>query len=122
MELSWPQFNGILRGEMPVKVKICGITNLKDALVAVEAGADALGFVFYETSPRSVTLEKAAAIIEKLPVSIVKVGVFVDAPAELVLRIADTCRLSEFQFHGNESPEYCASFEPRYSIMKAFQI
>src|SRR5437879_2461368 len=108
MGLSSFRFNGILRGEMPVKVKICGITNLEDALVAVEAGADALGFVFYEKSPRSVAVEKAAAIIEKLPVSIAKVGVFVDAPTELVLRIADTCRLFELQFHGSESPEYCA--------------
>ena len=60
-------------------VKICGMTNLEDALVAVEAGADAVGFVFYEKSPRCVTVEAAREIVEKLPESVEKVGVFVES-------------------------------------------
>src|SRR5882762_1418959 len=95
-------------------VKICGITNLEDALAAVEAGADALGFVFYERSPRYVTVEKAAAILKELPLSVAKVGVFVDAPADMVLHTAETCGFHDLQFHGAESPEYCGSFDARF--------
>lgn len=103
-------------------VKICGITNLDDALVAVEAGADALGFVFCKKSPRYVPVEKAAEIIAKLPSAMAKVGVFVDAPAESVLTTAETCGLTDLQFHGGESPEYCAAFDARFRRIKAFQI
>jgi len=95
---------------MAVVVKICGITNLEDALAAVGFGADALGFVFHETSPRSVSIENAARISQKLPPHIVKVGVFVDAPEETVLRAIAACGLNVLQFHGGESPEYCCQF------------
>lgn len=105
---------------MAVKVKICGITNLADALCAAEAGADALGFVFYEPSPRCITLEAAAQIAQKLPPHVVKVGVFVDAPQETVLRAIAGCGLNLLQFHGNESPEYCLEFG--LMSMKAFRI
>ncbi|SPE62888.1 N-(5'-phosphoribosyl)anthranilate isomerase [Verrucomicrobia bacterium] len=105
---------------MPVLVKICGITNLPDGLSAAQAGADALGFVFWDQSPRSVSVETAAAIIHELPAQIVKVGVFVDAPEEEVFRAAGQCGLNVLQFHGSEPPEYCGQFG--LMSMKAFRI
>ena len=105
---------------MSVLVKICGITNLEDGLAAAEAGADALGFVFYEKSPRHVTVEQAAGLIRQLPPLLVKVGVFVDASAELVVRAAGQCGLSLLQFHGQETPEYCRQFG--LMSMKAFRV
>jgi phosphoribosylanthranilate isomerase len=88
-------------------VKICGMTNLEDALVAVDAGADAVGFVFYEKSPRCVTVETAREIVKKLPSSLDKVGVFVNEPVERVTTIADDAGLTAVQLHGDEykSPE-----------------
>jgi phosphoribosylanthranilate isomerase len=105
---------------MPVKVKICGITSLADGRVAAEAGADALGFVFYEPSPRYISPEAAAAIIGQLPPLPIKVGVFVNAPKELVLSAMSQCRLDLLQFHGDEPPDYCLQFGLR--SMKAFRI
>src|SRR5689334_17836308 len=75
-----------LTNPMPVKVKICGITNSEDAEVAIQAGADALGFVFYDRSPRKVSLETAAGIVRGLKPWVVRVGVFVNAPEDLVVR------------------------------------
>ena len=75
-------------------VKICGMTNLEDALIAVEAGADAVGFVFYEKSPRNISVEAAREIVEKLPERVEKVGVFVGATAETVREISVTSGLS----------------------------
>jgi phosphoribosylanthranilate isomerase len=83
-------------------IKICGTTNLEDALVAVEAGADALGFVFYEKSPRNITVEAAREIVEKLPQGVEKVGVFVNEPPDRVSAIADEVGLTAVQFHGDE--------------------
>lgn len=105
---------------MSVIVKICGITNSADARVAAEAGADALGFVFWEKSPRSVSLETAASIVRTLPPHIVKVGVFVNPPEELVLNAIARCGISLLQFHGDESPGYCLQFG--VLSMKAFRI
>ena len=105
---------------MPVKVKICGITSLSDGLAAAEAGADAIGFVFSQESPRRVSLEPAAGIIRALPPFIVKVGVFVNAPEELVYRAISECGLSLLQFHGDETPDYCLQFG--LMSMKAFRI
>ena len=105
---------------MPAKVKICGITNLPDGLAAAEAGADAIGFIFSEQSPRRVALETAAGIIRALPPFIVKVGVFVNAPTDLVYRAIGGCGLSLLQFHGDETPEYCLQFG--LMSMKAFRI
>lgn len=95
---------------MSVKIKICGITNLADGQAAIEAGADALGFVFYEKSPRSVTMEAAAEIIRQLPPLIMRVGVFVNASPDFVVRAARECDLTLLQFHGEEPPEYCRQF------------
>jgi len=105
---------------MPVVVKICGITNLPDALAAAEAGADALGFIFHEQSPRYLTTENAAAIIRGLPPLIVKVGVFVNASEDFVFQAISECGLNLLQFHGSESPEFCAQFG--LMSMKAFRM
>jgi phosphoribosylanthranilate isomerase len=105
---------------MSVKVKICGITNVEDGLAAAEAGADALGFIFYEQSPRYVAMDKAAAVIRDLPPPIVKVGVFVNATEDAVFRAINECGLNLLQFHGDESPEYCLQFG--LMSMKAFQV
>ena len=84
-------------------VKICGMTNSEDALVAVEAGADAVGFVFYEKSPRYVTVERAREIVEKLPEEVEKVGVFVGGPAERIAEAAQQCGLTIAQIYPRES-------------------
>lgn len=99
---------------MAVRVKICGITRLQDALFAVNAGADALGFVFYEKSPRHVSAAQAAALCAALPPFVTSVGLFVDAPAEFVGSALALAPLDLLQFHGDESPEYCASFGKPY--------
>ena len=93
---------GMLTAQMSVKVKICGITNLDDGLAAAEAGADALGFVFCEQSPRCVAIETAGGIVRRLPPFVVKVGVFVNAPADLVYRAISGCDLNLLQFHGDQ--------------------
>ena len=95
---------------MPVKVKICGITNLPDGMAATEAGADALGFMFYDKSPRAISVESATTLIRQLPPFVMKVGVFVNAPEDLVVRVIRDCSLSLLQFHGDETPEYCLQF------------
>jgi phosphoribosylanthranilate isomerase len=103
-----------------VRVKICGITSPEDARAAVEAGADALGFMFYEPSPRCITPEQAAAIIDELPAHVAKVGVFVDADEAMVRTTAATVGLDTLQFHGNEPPNFCARFE--LQTIKAFRV
>jgi len=106
---------------MSVKVKICGVTNFDDALAAVDAGADALGFMFYEPSPRNVPVKLAADIIRQLPPFIAKVGVFVNATEETVRMIVTECGLDTVQFHGDEPPEFCRRFSP-LKIYKAFRL
>lgn len=105
---------------MSVKVKICGITNLPDANAAAEAGADLLGFMFYDQSPRHIVVEDAAKIVPQLPPFILKVGVFVNPPEELVFRAIGECGLNMLQFHGDETPEFCTQFG--LMSMKAFRI
>lgn len=92
------------------RVKICGITRLEDALCAVEAGADSLGFVFYSKSPRAIEPQAAAEIIRKLPAFVTTTGLFVDADAEYVDLVIRETRIDLLQFHGDESPEFCNSF------------
>jgi len=104
-----------------VKVKICGITNLEDALVSYFSGAHALGFVFYEKSPRYISPAKAAKISRILPKKIKRVGVFVNEDAAKVRKIAKLCNLDMLQFHGQESPDYCKKFKG-YKVIKAFRI
>jgi phosphoribosylanthranilate isomerase len=105
---------------MSTKVKICGITNLADAQAAVEAGADALGFNYYEKSPRFISLKTAAEISKQLPPFVMRVGVFVNAPADFVLRAIAEAGLTMLQFHGDEPPEFCAQFG--LMSMKAFRV
>jgi len=106
---------------MPPRIKICGITSLTDARAAVKAGADALGFVFCEASPRFIQPEAAAAITHHLPRRILRVGVFVDALKETILRVAATCRLDALQLHGEESPDFCDALAS-LQVWKAFRM
>jgi phosphoribosylanthranilate isomerase len=99
-----------------VLVKICGITNLDDALAAVDAGADALGFNFYPRSPRYITAERAQAIIERLPADLLTVGVFVNEELDAVEKTASLAGVSALQLHGSESPEYCKALKGRHLI------
>jgi phosphoribosylanthranilate isomerase len=103
-----------------VKVKVCGITNAEDALAAVEAGADALGFVFYQKSPRYVLPAVAGAIITQLPPLVTPVGVFVNEGLAAVRSIIDTCGLALAQLHGDENASYCR--ELSRPTMKALRL
>ncbi len=102
------------------RVKICGITNPEDALTAAEAGADALGFVFYKASPRHIFPEGAARIIRLLPPFVQAVGLFVNEEADTVNQITRLCHLGLVQLHGDETPEYCTHIDAR--ILKAFRV
>jgi len=103
-----------------VRVKICGITNVDDALLAADAGADAIGLVFSDKSPRVVTPEAAAAIVRALPPFVQAVGLFVDAALETVNATAEYCRLDIVQLHGDETPEFCSQVTRR--VIKAFRV
>jgi phosphoribosylanthranilate isomerase len=103
-----------------VRIKICGITNLEDALLAAALGADALGFIFYAKSPRHVAPEAAREIIAQLPPFVASVGVFVDEDAAVVQELAANVGLDWVQLHGQESPEYCRNLGRR--VIKAFRI
>lgn len=94
-----------------VRVKICGITNIEDARLAVEAGADALGFIFVEGTPRFITPETAARIVAGLPPFVTPVGVFWDHGPGHVKAVAEQCRLGALQFHGDEPPEALLGFD-----------
>jgi len=103
-----------------VKVKICGITNEDDALQAVDAGADALGFVFYNLSPRCITFAAAERIIRRLPPFVSAVGVFVNNPATFIASAVERSGIGVVQLHGDESPAFCAGL--RYKVVKAFRV
>lgn len=104
-----------------VKVKICGITNLEDALYSYFTGAHAIGFVFYDKSPRFISAASAANISRILPKEIKRVGVFVNEEVAKVKKITKLCNLDMLQFHGQESPDYCKKFKG-YKVIKAFKI
>jgi phosphoribosylanthranilate isomerase len=105
---------------MTTRVKICGITNVADGQSAAEAGADMIGLMFYEHSPRHVTVKEAGAISLALPPFVLRVGVFVNPTEELVTHAIGECKLSLLQFHGDESSEFCTQFG--LMSMKAFRI
>lgn len=102
------------------KIKICGITNVEDALQAVEAGADALGFVFYAGSPRCVDAEQVRAITDRLPPFVAKVGLFVNEARATIEKTMATAGLNLIQLHGDEQPDDCI-FE-RWPVVKALRI
>ncbi|MBX7174086.1 MAG: phosphoribosylanthranilate isomerase [Pyrinomonadaceae bacterium] len=106
------------------KVKICGITNLEDALLSVKFGADALGFNFYPKSPRYIEAEKVREIVEKLPDEVLKVGVFVNESLEKIVEIAGTAKLYALQLHGEETPEFAKELKAKTNleIIKAFRV
>jgi len=110
----------MVASDKQVKVKVCGMTSLKDALVAVEEGADAVGFIFYKKSPRSVTRKLVREIVLELPPFVDIVGVFVDETAEQINKIADYCNLDMIQLHGDESPAFCKKIRRR--VIKAFKV
>lgn len=105
---------------MMVRIKICGITTFEDALAAVEAGADALGFVFYPPSPRYIRPDEARRIARQLPPFVTRVGVFVDEALVRIREIAETCGLGAIQLHGQEGPEFCRQLP--WPVIKGFRI
>jgi phosphoribosylanthranilate isomerase len=92
------------------RVKICGITRVEDALAVVNNGADAIGLVFYPPSPRNVSIEQAAAIANQVPAFVSVVGLFVNAEAAFIRSVLAQVKLDLLQFHGDETPEECASY------------
>jgi phosphoribosylanthranilate isomerase len=94
-----------------IRVKVCGITNAADARAAVDAGADALGFIFVEGTPRFMTPEQVAPIVRRLPPFVTPVGVFWDHPSGHVKAVAEACGLRALQFHGDEKPEDLNGYE-----------
>lgn len=106
------------------KVKICGITNLEDAQLSAKFGADALGFNFYEKSPRYILPEKAREIVEQLPENILKVGVFVNESLKKIVEIAEISKLDALQLHGEETPEFARELKQKTNleIIKAFRV
>ena len=105
---------------MSVNVKICGVTSVSDGLAAAAAGADMIGLMFYERSPRHLPLATATEIARALPPHVVKVGVFVNPSVEAVQRAIAECGVSLLQFHGDEPPEFCTQFG--VMSLKAFRI
>lgn len=106
-----------------VRIKVCGITSLDDALAAVEAGADALGFNFYRRSPRYVAPALAKSITERLPSQVQSVGVFVnEGSPEAVERLAAEAGVRVVQLHGDESPEFCAALQRGRAVIKALRV
>jgi phosphoribosylanthranilate isomerase len=106
---------------MSVKVKICGITSVADGLAAqAEAGADMIGLMFYERSPRHISFELATEISRSISPFVLKVGVFVNPEEDDVLRAISECGVNLLQFHGEETPEFCTRFG--VMSMKAFRV
>jgi indole-3-glycerol phosphate synthase/phosphoribosylanthranilate isomerase/anthranilate synthase/indole-3-glycerol phosphate synthase/phosphoribosylanthranilate isomerase len=140
MDLKNRGFNGFLIGETlmrspdpeqtlndlvrTTKVKICGITNLQDALFASGAGADALGFNFYEKSPRYISPGKAADIAKQLPRNTLRVGVFVNEDLDKIISTVSTVGLDAIQLHGNEPPEFVQALRSRVPlrVIKVFRV
>ncbi len=102
------------------RIKICGITREQDLLAAVAAGADALGFVFYDKSPRNISEQRAAELMRAVPPFVTSVGLFVDPTAEMVREVLAQVPLDVLQFHGDESPQFCAQFGRPY--LKAIRV
>jgi phosphoribosylanthranilate isomerase len=108
----------------PTRVKVCGITRLRDGELAVELGAWAIGMIFYEGSPRSCSLEEAREIVAALRRRVELCGVFVNAPLDRVLQLSDELGLTMIQLHGDEGPSFCSEVARRTGarIIKAAQV
>lgn len=102
------------------RIKICGITRVEDVISAAHTGADAIGLVFYDKSPRHVTLQQAAQLAAAIPPFVTLVGLFVNASADEVRRVLQVVPLDVLQFHGEEEPDYCAQFGRPY--LKAIRV
>src|SRR3954471_17555232 len=111
-----------MAGTQPVRVKICGITNWADAKLAVDLGADALGFNFHPPSPRSVTPAQAWDMIRRLPPMVMPVGVFVNWPPVAVAALAKSLHLGAVQLHGDEKPQDVRELGPGFTVIKAFRM
>jgi phosphoribosylanthranilate isomerase len=109
-----------LNEPVDVKVKICGLTSVADAAAAVQAGADALGLMFYAGSPRHISIDEGAAIAATLPPHLIRVGVFVDPNPTDVFAAIQLCGLNVLQFHGAETADFCAQFG--VMTLKAFRL
>src|SRR5216684_1403200 len=105
-----------------MQIKICGITNLSDALACAAADVDMIGLNFYRQSPRYITPDRARAIAQALPPTTRAVGIFVDAPVEEIRRIARDVDLRIVQLHGSESPQMCAELARDFEVIKALRI
>jgi phosphoribosylanthranilate isomerase len=103
-----------------MKIKICGITNMEDALLAAELGADALGFIFVKTSPRHIRPSAARKIIQELPLFVVPVGVVADEEHDEILELIEETGICCVQLHGNESPKQLAKFP--VPVYKSFRV
>ncbi len=103
-----------------VRIKICGITNQKDALAVAQLGADAIGLVFYPESPRNVSVETAAIIARQLPAFINVVGLFVDAEQSFIEQVLEQVAIDTLQFHGQETEQTCALYGKPY--IKAIRV
>ena len=103
-----------------MKVKICGITNIEDALLACELGADAIGFIFYKNSTRFIEYEKAKSIIRSLPSSVLKVGVFVNEDSKTINKVSNEIGINNVQLHGEETPEFIKKI--KLPIWKVFKV
>jgi len=102
------------------KIKICGITNIEDALTAARFGASALGFNFYSQSPRFISDEEALKIVQKLPSGVCKIGVFVNEQTQNVNEISQALGLDAVQLHGDETPDYCRQITTK--VIKAIRV
>jgi phosphoribosylanthranilate isomerase len=109
-----------LEGDDVIRVKICGITRVEDALAAAQYGADAIGLVFYQRSPRHVSIAQAKQLTEALPPFVSVVGLFVNADSVFVREVLANVPLDLLQFHGDETPEYCSQFSTPY--LKAIRV
>ena len=110
---------------MRTRIKMCGTTRIEDARAAVEGGVDALGFIFVDKSPRSISPSSASTIINTVPSFVSRVGVFVDADVEKIKSIVQQCGLTQLQLHGNETTEVCAHLKRwnmSLSLCKAFRV
>jgi phosphoribosylanthranilate isomerase len=104
----------------PVQIKICGITNVKDARACAELGANMIGFNFYSQSPRYIEPKVARRIIEAIPPGVCAVGVFVDASAEEIRNIGDAAGVRCVQLHGRTSPDTCSKLAREFRVIRAF--